>query len=46
MSETQTPVRTPVRTDPGVGPDPDKFFNPDKLCPNQKKDAGDGARPL
>ena len=46
MPKTQTPVRTPVRTSPDVGPDPDKFFNPDKLCPNQKKDAGDGARPL
>lgn len=44
MPETRTPVRTPTR--PAPTPDPDRHFNPDRLCPGQKKDAGDGARPL
>lgn len=44
MPETRTPVRTP--TQPAETPTPDRYFNPDKLCPNQKKDAGDGGRPL
>lgn len=46
MPEVETPVKTPTRTEPGVTPDPDTYFTPDKLCPSQKRDAGDGARPL
>ncbi len=44
MAETVTPVRTPTR--PSETPAPDRYFNPDKLCPAQKKDGGGGARPL
>lgn len=44
MPETRTPVRTPTK--PAETPAPDRHFNPDRLCPAQKKDAGDGGRPL
>lgn len=46
MPDVSTPVRTPTRTDPGIEPGPERYLSPDKLCPDQKKDAGDGGRPL
>jgi hypothetical protein len=38
------PTRTPTRS-PSETPNPDRFFQPGELCPNQRRDAGDGARP-
>ena len=46
MPETISPTRTPTRTEPSTPPDPERHFNPERLCPSQRKDAGDGARPL
>lgn len=32
--EVETPVKTPVKPEES----PDKFYQPERLCPNQRKD--------
>lgn len=38
-SPVETPVKSPVRTEPDRVPDPDRYYQPERLCPQQKKDA-------
>jgi len=43
-----TPVETPVRAPtqvPDDMPGPEKFYNPERLCPDQKRDGGWRTRP-
>lgn len=40
---TKTRTDTPTRTSPGL--DPDKTYNPERLCPTQRQDAEKHSRP-
>ena len=40
---TKTNTETPTRTAPDI--DPDKHYNPERLCPSQRDDAEKLARP-
>jgi hypothetical protein len=40
---TKTKTDTPTRTETNV--DPDKFYNPERLCPSQRDDAERFSRP-
>jgi hypothetical protein len=44
-SPTQTPTKTdsPVRERPSL--DPERFYNPERLCPTQRRDAERFSRP-
>ena len=46
-SETKTKpgVRTPVVPERAPYPERERYYSPDRLCPDQKKDAGWSARP-
>jgi hypothetical protein len=43
MAETKTHTTTPVRTAPSV--DPDRHYNPERLCPGQRDDGERRSRP-
>ncbi len=42
-TKTETPTRTPTRTEPKL--DPERYYNPERLCPSQRDDAERYARP-
>ena len=41
---TEAPSRAPARR-PFETPDPDRHYNPERLCPAQKKDGGHRTMP-
>ncbi len=49
--DTEAPVRTrpdtdtPVRENPFSLPEPDRFYQPERLCPDQSQEAGWTSRP-
>ena len=51
MPDTDTPTRTtpdigsPVREDPAPMDDPDRYYQPDRLCPDQSKEGTWKSRP-
>ncbi len=40
---TKTKTNTPVKTGPGLDPEP--FYNPERLCPSQRQDSERHSRP-
>lgn len=42
---TKPDVRTTVVPERAPYPDRERHYMPDRLCPDQKKDAADGGRP-
>ena len=45
---TEAPVETPVKAPevtPDDSPSPDRFYSPERLCPDQRKDGGHRTAP-
>lgn len=42
---TKTRPGTPVREDPAPFDDPDRYYQPDRLCPDQSKEGTWHSRP-
>jgi hypothetical protein len=42
-TQTQTPTQTPTRVEPTI--DPERHYNPERLCPSQREDAERYSRP-
>lgn len=40
---TKTDTPTPTKTDPGLNPE--KYYNPERLCPSQRSDGERFSRP-
>lgn len=39
-----TPVKTPVKA-PSETPGPERWYQPERLCPNQRKEGAERSRP-
>lgn len=38
QTPVKTPTRTPTRTSPETTPAPERFYQPERLCPTQRDD--------